>query len=98
MPGPARRSITQGEDGDRFYLIDEGEVEVIENGVFKRKLAAGDGFGEIALLRDVPRTATVRATAPIRLLALEREDFIEAVTGHKRSHQSAEAVAESWLT
>ena len=96
--GTGQEVITQGELGDRFYLIDEGEVEVIEDGVFKRNLAAGDGFGEIALLHDVPRTATVRATGRMRLLALEREDFIEAVTGHRRSHQSAEAVAESWLT
>ncbi len=95
--GAGEEVVSQGDDGDRFYLIDEGEVEVIEDGVFKRTLVAGDGFGEIALLRDVPRTATVRATAPIRLLALEREDFIEGVTGHKRSNQSAEAVAESWL-
>jgi MFS family permease len=95
--GAGQEVVTQGDPGDRFYLIDEGEVEVIEDGDFKRHLSAGDGFGEIALLRDVPRTATVRATRDGRLLALEREHFIEAVTGHRRSHQSAEAVAEAWL-
>ena len=94
--GAGQEVITQGQAGDRFYLIEDGEVEVIEDGVFKRTLTAGDGFGEIALLHDVPRTATVRATAPMRLLALDREDFIEAVTGHRRSRQSAEAVASSW--
>jgi MFS family permease len=94
---PGQEVITQGDHGDRFYLIDRGEVEVIENGVFKRNQAEGEGFGEIALLRDVPRTATVRTTRKTRLLALERDRFIEAVTGHVRSHQRAEAVAGGWL-
>jgi MFS family permease len=89
--------ITQGDHGDRFYLIDEGEVEVTEDGVFRRSLGPGDGFGEIALLRDVPRTATVRATRETRLLALDRERFIETVTGHHRSRQSAESAADRWL-
>lgn len=89
--------ITQGDHGDRFYLIDEGEVEVFEDGEFKRNQAAGEGFGEIALLRDVPRTATVKATRATKLLALERADFIETVTGHVRSHQNARAVADQRL-
>jgi MFS family permease len=89
--------ITQGDHGDRFYLIDVGEVEVIEDGIFKRHQTGGECFGEIALLRDVPRTATVRATRETRLLALDREHFIETVTGHMRSLQSAEAVAADWL-
>jgi MFS family permease len=89
--------ITQGDHGDRFYLIDTGEVEVIQDGVFKRNQTEGEGFGEIALLRDVPRTATVRATRKTRLLALDRDRFIETVTGHARSHQSAKAVAGGWL-
>jgi hypothetical protein len=88
--------ITQGDHGDRFYLIDSGEVEVIEDGVFKRSQTEGEGFGEIALLRDVPRTATVRTTRKTRLLALDRDRFIETVTGHARSHQSAKAVAAGW--
>lgn len=88
--------ITQGDHGDRFYLIDSGEVEVIEDGVLKRSQTEGEGFGEIALLRDVPRTATVRTTRKTRLLALDRDRFIETVTGHARSHQSAKAVAAGW--
>jgi MFS family permease len=94
---PGQAVITEGEPGDRFYLIDRGEVEVIENDVFKRTQGEGECFGEIALLRDVPRTATVRATRETQLLALDRDHFIETVTGHRRSHQSAEAVAGRWL-
>jgi MFS family permease len=89
--------IAQGGFGDRFYLIEDGEVEVIQDGDFKRNQTGGESFGEIALIRDVPRTATVRATRETRLLALDRERFIETVTGHVRSHQSAEAVAGGWL-
>ena len=89
--------ITQGDHGDRFYLIDQGEVEVLEDGIFKRNQSEGDGFGEIALLRDVPRTATVRATRRTELLALEREDFIDTVVGHTRSHLNAQAVAADRL-
>ena len=94
---PGQELITQGDHGERFYLIDDGEVEVIVDGSFKGNLCGGDGFGEIALLRDIPRVACVRATCRTRLLVLDREAFIEAVTGHVRSHQSAEAVAAAWL-
>jgi MFS family permease len=86
--------IVQGESGDRFFLVDEGEVEVFENGVFKRNEGPGESFGEIALLHDVPRTATVRATVDTRLLALDRDQFLLAVTGHRRSHQLARAVSD----
>lgn len=88
--------ITQGDHGDRFYLIDDGEVEVFEDGEFKRNERQGEGFGEIALLRDVPRTATVKATRATRLLALDRASFLETVTGHARSHERAQAVADDW--
>jgi MFS family permease len=89
--------IVQGEVGDRFFLIDEGEVEVIENGVFRRKEGPGESFGEIALLHDTPRTATVRTTAPSRFFALESDSFLFAVTGHMRSHQRARTViGERW--
>jgi MFS family permease len=89
--------IVQGEVGDRFFLIDEGEVEVVEDGAFRRKEGPGESFGEIALLHDVPRTATVRTTIATRLLALESDQFLLAVTGHRRSHQSVRTVVnERW--
>jgi hypothetical protein len=86
--------ITEGDAGDHFYLIDRGEVEVYGGGSFRCTQGAGESFGEIALLRDVPRTATVRARTETTLLALDRERFISAVTGHDRSHQAAHAAAE----
>jgi MFS family permease len=94
---PGQEVITQGDPGDRFYVIESGEVEVFEDGVLRRSENAGESFGEIALLRDEPRTATVRATEPTRLLALERESFIAAVTGHRRSSQTADSVIERRL-
>jgi MFS family permease len=87
--------ITQGERGDRFYVIAAGQVEVFEDGAFRRSEGPGESFGEIALLHDVPRTATVRATEPTSLLALERNQFIGAVTGHRRSQQMAHTVVDS---
>jgi MFS family permease len=84
--------ITQGEQGDSFYLIEAGEVEVFEDGAFRRDEGPGECFGEIALLNDIPRTATVRAKTDTRLLALERDQFISAVTGHRRSSQAAETI------
>ncbi len=84
--------VRQGEPGELFYVIEEGEVEVHEDGALARVEGPGDHFGEIALLRDVPRTATVRARSPVMLLTLEREHFIAAVTGHARSAEAADAV------
>jgi MFS family permease len=94
---PGQEVITQGDRGDRFYMIESGEVEVFEDGRRRRAQHAGESFGEIALLRDEPRTATVRTTEPTRLLALDRESFIAAVTGHRRSTQAAESVIEGRL-
>ena len=90
--GAGTEVIVQGEIGERFYLIEAGGVEVFENGEFRRNEGPGESFGEIALLHDVPRTATVRTTEQTRLLSLEREQFLVAVTGHRRSTQVADTV------
>lgn len=91
--------IVQGDHGDRFFVIETGKVEVFENGEFRRHEGPGESFGEIALLHDVPRTATVRTTEPTRLLSLEREQFLAAVTGHRRSHQLAgDIVDDRWAS
>jgi MFS family permease len=82
----------QGDAGDRFYLIERGEVTVERDGAELARLGPGDYFGEIALVQDVPRTATVRPLTDTALLALDRDEFIAAVTGHAPSQEAADAV------
>jgi MFS family permease len=81
--------IREGDTGDRFYVVAQGTLAVTVDGEPRRELGAGDSFGEIALLRDVPRTATVTALMDCRLLALERDVFLDAVTGSRRSERAA---------
>jgi MFS family permease len=89
--------VRQGDLGDRFYVISSGDVQVAVDGQPQATQGAGDHFGEIALLRDVPRTATVTALTDVDLLALERDDFVTAVTGHAASAEAAEAVVGARL-
>jgi predicted MFS family arabinose efflux permease len=90
--------VTQGETGNHFfYVIAEGRAAVEINDAESRELGPGDFFGEIALLRDVPRTATVRALEELRLYAVERDEFIAAVTGHAPSLEAAEGVVTTRL-
>jgi hypothetical protein len=89
--------VRQGEAGDRFYVIETGSFAVSIDGVPAGKLGPGQFFGEIALLRDVPRTASVTATTKGRLQALSRHEFLDAVTGHPPSARAADAVVGARL-
>lgn len=89
--------IREGDEGDRFYVIESGRVRVTRAGEPVAVLGPGDHVGEIALLHRVPRTATVAALEPVRLQALERADFLEAVTGHPQSRERAQRVAAARL-
>ena len=85
--------ITQGEEGDRFYVIADGVVEVLRDGQSLGTLGRGDAFGEIALLHAVPRTATCRTTGPATLYSLAKPDFLLAVTGSPTAMNEAERLA-----
>ncbi len=87
----------EGDHGDRFYVVEKGEVTVEPEGRPPLTLGRGGYFGEIALLRDVPRTATVTALSDVELWALERDIFIAAVTGHAPSAEAADAVISTHL-
>ena len=89
--------IREGDRGDRFYIIAEGSCAILVRGTAVNVLGPGDGFGEIALLNDVPRTATVRAIEDVELFVLDRAPFLEAVTGQAHSRAAAEALVEERL-
>jgi MFS family permease len=87
--------IRQGDPGDRFFVVQEGTLAVTVDGRPVSTLGAGDGVGEIALLRDEPRMATVTAVTPAHVFALERDVFLEVVTGHPASAAASdEMIAE----
>ena len=95
---PAGQTVfEQGDPGDRFYVIAAGEAHVSSDGEGIQTLRSGDSFGEIALLRDVPRTAKVSARSALDLYALERDIFVPAVTGYRPAAAAADAVVASML-
>lgn len=90
---PAGRTVfEQGDEGDLFYIVEQGEVEVSKVGQPVARLGEGGSFGEIALLRDVPRTASVRAITDVVARTIERRHFLAAVTGHADASEQAELV------
>jgi hypothetical protein len=96
---PAGEVVTrEGEPGDHFHLIVEGSAAVSVRGSPRSALRRGDCFGEIALLRDIPRTATVTAEQPLRTLALGRQEFLTAVTGNSLSKAAADTLVTQRLS
>jgi MFS family permease len=94
---PAGATVMRaGDVGDRFYIVDSGVVRIELNQGAKQS-GAGEYFGEIALLRDVPRTATVTAATATRLYGLQRADFLAAVTGHAIAEAAAHEVISTRL-
>ena len=95
---PAGTSVfTQGEVGDRYYVIESGEAEVVGDGRLVATLGPGEGFGEIALLRRTRRTASVVAASDLRLHALASDRFLPVVLGYTPSARQAAADVEGLL-
>ena len=95
--GPGETILTRGERGDAFFVIASGNVEVTPDDGSDRRLGPGEHFGEIALLRDLPRTATVVATTEVELLELPGEEFVAAVSGNADALRAADAVVGARL-
>ena len=109
LPGPALETVAreaqrieapagavvvrQGDQGSEFFAVVSGRLSVSIDGEELAELGRGDGFGEIALIRNVSRTATVRATTDAVLLTVGREPFLTAVTGHGVTHERASSIA-----
>jgi MFS family permease len=85
-------AIRQGDVGDRFYIVADGVLTAEVDGMPRD---AGNFFGEIALLRDVPRTATIRAATAATLFALQRDSFLDALDGHGSATATATAVVDA---
>jgi CRP-like cAMP-binding protein len=94
---PGTEIIRQGDAGDRFYIVARGHAEVRASGRLLAVRGPGEYFGEIALLRGSPRTATITARDAMELYALDRAAFLEAVTGHPVSLEASEQVVRERL-
>jgi MFS family permease len=89
--------IRQGEEGDAYYAIAAGELDVFQDGRFLRRIGRGEGAGEIALLRAIPRTATVTAHTGATVYELAREPFLTAVLGHAATQRQAHSITDARL-
>jgi MFS family permease len=94
---PGETVVTEGEPGDDFFVVEAGGLSVSVDGREVRRLEPGDSFGEVALLRRVPRTATVSATRTSVLLTLDHEAFVATVTGHTPTDAFADGAVERLL-
>ena len=85
--------IRQGDIGDRFYVVDAGEFEIVIDGERVRVQGEGQFFGEIALLQDMPRTATVRALTDGAVWALDQEEFLATLTDLPQAARAAHEIS-----
>jgi hypothetical protein len=81
--------IHQGEEGHRYFAIASGEMQVITDGSHRATLHPGQGAGEVSLLVNIPRTATVVARQPSTVYEIDRDAFLLAVTGNDDAHLAA---------
>jgi CRP-like cAMP-binding protein len=94
---PGEEIIEEGAEGDAFYAIRAGQVDVTKEGELLRTLGPGAHFGEVALLENVPRTATVVARTPVRVFELDREGFDRVVANaFRRGTLHAAATDRTW--
>jgi hypothetical protein len=89
--------VVQGDPGNAYYAVVSGRLVVSIDGEDRGEVGRGDEFGELALIRDAPRAATVRVTDDAVLLAVDREPFLTAVTGHPATSARAASIAASHL-
>jgi len=89
--------IREGDPGDRYYLIADGTLAVSREGRHLATIGRGQGFGEIALLHNSPRTSSVIANDEVMLYALDKDAFVLLLTGHPAAHDTARATASGQL-
>jgi MFS family permease len=89
--------IRQGDPGDAYYAIAAGELEARQDGLFLRRCGRGEGVGEIALLRSIPRTATVTARTAATVYELRRDLFLTSLAGHSPTRRRADRIADARL-
>jgi CRP-like cAMP-binding protein len=95
---PSGKTVfAQGDPGDRYYVIESGEVDVVRDGRVVASLGPGQGFGEIALMRPTGRMATVVARSDLQLQAMASDRFLPVVLGYTPSALQASATADGIL-
>ena len=87
----------EGDRGDRYYAVAAGSLAIARSGVVVKTVSRGEGFGEIALIRDVPRQATVEAVTDASLYSLQKDLFLQTVTGHPASALAAGSIIAGHL-
>lgn len=90
-----RPVIVEGDPGEDFYVVVSGSVRVTQRGEYVRDLGPGSWFGELALLRDTPRTATVTASTDLRLWAVGRQAFLTSVGVNETSRDALDEHARA---